>query len=242
MLLRVNDLHCSYNKISVVSGINFEIDKGIVCIIGSNGAGKSTLLKSLSGHLTPAKGNIFFENNDITYIKSWQLFNMGLVLVPEGRHLFGGLPVEENLWLGTFASRMKLGKENIKREIGFAYDLFPVLEKRKRQLAKTLSGGEQQMLAVGRGLVSQPKLLLLDEPSLGLAPLVKKEIFGTFLKMHKSKFITILLVEQDVRSALSISDRAYLMQTGKFVLEGDSKTIFEAPFVQEIYLGHKYGT
>lgn len=238
MLLQVIDLESRYGRIPAISDVNLQLSMDeIVTVIGSNGAGKSTLLKTVAGHMPPRKGNIIFLGKDVTFLHPWDLIRLGMVLVPEGRHLFGGLSVEENLSLGTFPHRKKLNKKALKKEIGLIYDLFPRLQERRKQIVKTLSGGEQQMLAVGRGLVSKPKLLLLDEPSLGLAPLVKKEIYETLTRLHREKKTIILLVEQDVKGALGIADRGYLMQTGRIVLEDEAQALAENPAVQEIYMG-----
>jgi len=238
MLLEVIGLESRYGRLPAISDVNLRVPKGeIVAVIGSNGAGKSTLLKTVSGHMPPKEGSIFFDEKDVTFFPPWELIRLGMVLVPEGRHLFGSLSVEENLFLGTFPHRKNMGKEDLKRRIGFVYNLFSRLQERRKQIAKTLSGGEQQMLAVGRGLVSNPSLLLLDEPSLGLAPLIKREIFETLVRLHKEKDTTVLLVEQDVKGALDIANRGYLMQTGRIVLEDEAKALSQNPAVQRIYLG-----
>jgi branched-chain amino acid transport system ATP-binding protein len=238
MLLKVVNLTSTYSEVPAITGINLNIDYGeIVTIIGSNGSGKSTLLKSITGHLTPTNGKIFYESKNITKFMPWELIEIGIVLVPEGRHLFSGLTVEENLWLGTFPLRKKIKKNGKKILIEYIYDIFPILGERRKQIAHTLSGGEQQMLAVGRGLVAKPKLLILDEPSLGLAPIVKSEIFEILRKINHERKATILLVEQDVKAALAIADRGYLMQAGKIVIEDTSNLLRENDEVTKIYLG-----
>ena len=238
MLLQVIKLESRYGSVPAISNINLQVAIGeIITVIGSNGTGKSTLLKTVAGHMPPWSGRVIFLERDVTFLPPWELISLGMTLVPEGRHLFGNLSVEENLFLGTFPHRKRLNKEALKKEIELIYNLFPSLQERRKQIAKTLSGGEQQMLAVGRGLVSNPQLLLLDEPSLGLAPLVKKEIFETLSNLHKEKKTTVLLVEQDVKWALDIADRGYLMQTGQIVLEDEAQALAKAPTVQEIYMG-----
>jgi branched-chain amino acid transport system ATP-binding protein len=238
MLLQVIKLESRYGSVPAISNVDLQVTIGeIVTVIGSNGTGKSTLLKTVTGHMPPWSGSVIFLEQDVTFWPPWELIRLGMTLVPEGRHLFGSLSVEENLFLGTFPHRKKLKKKSLRNEIEFIYNLFPGLRERSKQTAKTLSGGEQQMLAVGRGLVSNPKLLLLDEPSLGLAPLVKKEIFKTLNQLHREKKTTILLVEQDVKGALEIADRGYLMQTGRIILEDEAKALAKNQAVKEIYLG-----
>jgi branched-chain amino acid transport system ATP-binding protein len=235
MILKVEDLLASYGRVQVLKDLNLEIGNGeIVCIVGANGAGKSTLLKVISGIVPAAQGKISFEGRDITNKKPEQLVRIGLSHVPEGRQIFGTLTVRQNLLLGAYAHR--INKEEMEKRYQFVFNLFPILQKRLLQKAGTMSGGEQQMLAIGRGLMSQPKLLLLDEPSLGLAPLIVQDIFS-IIKDLRAGGLPILLVEQNVAVALEIADRAYIMETGKIVSQGSAKTLLENDEVRKRYLG-----
>ena len=217
------------------SGTDLEVKKGeIVCLVGANGAGKSTLLKALSGVLPPTTGRFLFNGQDVTGRKPNQLVRIGLSHVPEGRQIFGSLTVKQNLFLGAYVNPAK--KERLDDLLESVFVLFPKLKERLAQKAGTMSGGEQQMLAIGRGLMSQPKLLLLDEPSLGLAPLVVEAILGTIGEL-RSRGISILLVEQNVNAALHISDRAYVLETGRIVLQGKANDLLENEEVKRCYLG-----
>jgi branched-chain amino acid transport system ATP-binding protein len=235
MVLKVEDLSASYGRVQVLNDLNLELGSGeIVCIVGANGAGKSTLLKVISGIVPAAQGKIFFEDQDITNKKAEHLVRVGLSHVPEGRQIFGSLTVRQNLMLGAYAHRIK--KEEMEKRSNFVFNLFPILQTRLFQKAGTMSGGEQQMLAIGRGLMSQPKLLLLDEPSLGLAPLIVRDIFS-IVKDLRAGGLPILLVEQNVAAALEIADRAYIMETGRIVSQGSAKSLLGNDEVRKRYLG-----
>ena len=233
MLLEVKDLHVSYGEIKAIRGINFNINQGeIVTIIGSNGAGKSTTLNSLAGLIKPASGTVLFDGEDVTRLESYELVKKGISLSPEGRQIFPRMSVIENLELGGYfrtKTELEKGKNNV-------FELFPILKERSWQAGGTLSGGEQQMLAIGRALMASPKILILDEPSLGLAPIIVKEIFKLIRKI-RDEGITVLLVEQNAKMALSISDRGYVLETGKIRLEGKSEELLNNEEVHKLYLG-----
>jgi branched-chain amino acid transport system ATP-binding protein len=234
-LLAVSDLHAGYGRAEVLAGLDFELPKGnVVTVIGPNGAGKSTTLNALMG-LLPARGRIAFEGQDIAHTTLEERVMMGLALVPEKRELFGTMPVEDNLVLGGFRP-MKLRVPNWKSGLDRVYELFPRLKERRTQLAGTLSGGERQMLAVGRALMSQPKLLMLDEPSLGLAPLVVREIFAIIERLRQQG-VSILLVEQNARAALQVADYGYVLETGEISMHGPASQLADDPRVIETYLG-----
>lgn len=233
-MLSLNNIHVYYGAIHALKGISFEINQGeIVTLIGSNGAGKSTCLKTISGLLRPKEGTIRFKDIDLTKINAPEIVANGISQIPEGRRIFANMSVSENLDLGAYQRR---DKDGIKRDLERAYTLFPRLKERRNQLAGTLSGGEQQMLAMGRALMSKPQLLLLDEPSMGLAPLLVKQIFEIIVDIN-SLGTTILLVEQNARMALSIASRAYVLETGKIVLSGDAKELMASDEIQKAYLG-----
>ncbi len=235
MILKAERLSAGYARIQVLKAIDLEVKKGeIVCLVGANGAGKSTLLKALSGVIPPTTGRFLFNGQDVTGRKPNQLVRIGLSHVPEGRQIFGSLTVKQNLFLGAYVNPAK--KERLDDLLESVFVLFPKLKERLSQKAGTMSGGEQQMLAIGRGLMSQPKLLLLDEPSLGLAPLVVEAILGTIGEL-RSRGISILLVEQNVNAALHISDRAYVLETGRIVLQGKANDILQNDEVKRCYLG-----
>ncbi|NLT22421.1 MAG: ABC transporter ATP-binding protein [Syntrophorhabdus sp.] len=235
MILKAERLSAGYARIQVLKAIDLEVKKGeIVCLVGANGAGKSTLLKALSGVIPPTTGRFLFNGQDVTGRKPNQLVRIGLSHVPEGRQIFGSLTVKQNLFLGAYVNPAK--KERLDDLLESVFVLFPKLKERLAQKAGTMSGGEQQMLAIGRGLMSQPKLLLLDEPSLGLAPLVVEAILGTIGEL-RSRGISILLVEQNVNAALHISDRAYVLETGRIVLQGKANDLLENEEVKRCYLG-----
>ncbi len=235
MILTAENLSAGYARVQVLKKIDLEVKKGeIVCLVGANGAGKSTLLKVLSGVIPPTAGTFTFEGQNVTGRKPNQLVRMGLSHVPEGRQIFGSLTVKQNLFLGAYVNPAK--KERLDDLFESVFVLFPKLKERLAQKAGTMSGGEQQMLAIGRGLMSQPKLLLLDEPSLGLAPLVVEAILGTIGEL-RSRGISILLVEQNVNAALHISDRAYVLETGRIVLHGKAGDLLENEEVKRCYLG-----
>lgn len=234
-LLEVSGLHAGYGRAEVLSGLDFQLPKGqVVTVIGPNGAGKSTTLNALMG-LLPCRGRIRFDGVDIADTELEDRVMMGLALVPERRELFGTMPVEDNLVLGGYRA-MKLRVPNWKGELERVYELFPRLKERRAQLAGTLSGGERQMLAVGRALMSRPKLLMLDEPSLGLAPLVVRDIFTTIDKL-RSAGVSILLVEQNARAALEVADYGYVLETGEFGLHGPARDLAGDARVIETYLG-----
>ena len=234
-LLKIENLHINYGSIKALKGISLEVNPGeIVTILGANGAGKSTLLRSISGLIPVTEGDIFFYNKSLKNMEAYRIVIDGISHVPEGRRVFATLSVEENLNLGAFNRRGDRQLISERRER--AYNLFPILKERKRQLAGTLSGGEQQMLAIGRGLMSDPKLLLLDEPSLGLAPILVKQIFQIIKEINEQK-VAILLVEQNANKALSISHRGYVLETGNITLSGLSTELKNNKKVQEAYLG-----
>ncbi|MEA3424306.1 MAG: ABC transporter ATP-binding protein [Bacillota bacterium] len=233
-MIKINDLHVFYGGIHAIKGITLEVQKGqIVSLIGANGAGKSTTLRAIMTLEKAKEGTIYYKDNDITLTKTKNLVKDGLVLVPEGRRVFTNLTVEENLYLGAFT---RTDKNEVQKDLEWVYELFPRLEERSKQKAGTMSGGEQQMLAVGRALMSKPEVLLMDEPSLGLAPLIVKDIFNIIKKIN-SLGVTILLIEQNAKVALEISNYGYVMETGKIVLEGKGKDLLEDENVKKAYLG-----
>ena len=235
MLLQVSDLHAGYGRAEVLTGLSFGVAEGqVVSIIGPNGAGKSTTLNALMGVL-PARGRIVFDGQDLTEATLEERVMLGLALVPERRELFGSMAVEDNLVLGGYRA-MKQRVPHWRREIERVYALFPRLQERRTQLAGTLSGGERQMLAMGRALMSTPRLLMLDEPSLGLAPLIVREIFATIERL-RAQGTSILLIEQNARAALAVSDHGYVLETGAIVLQGPAEQLAGDPRVIETYLG-----
>ena len=236
-MLSVANLHAGYGRAEVLTGLNFRLAKGqVVTIIGPNGAGKSTTLNALMAVL-PARGRIVFDGVDLADVTLEERVMLGLALVPEKRELFGTMPVEDNLLLGAWRM-MRLGQGRWRDELDRVYALFPRLKERRAQLAGTLSGGERQMLAVGRALMSQPKVLMLDEPSLGLAPLVVAEIFRIVSRLRETG-VSILLIEQNARAALEVADYGYVLETGAIGLEGPAKDLAEDARVIETYLGSK---
>ena len=238
MLLRVENLRVKYGNIEVLHGVSLAVNQGeIVTILGANGAGKSTTLLSISGLVRVAAGTIFFESSELHKLRAHDIVKHGIAQVPEGRRIFDTLTVQENLNMGAFV-RKDSHQVNESRE--WVYQLFPILEERRQQLAGTLSGGEQQMLAIGRGLMNQPRILLLDEPSLGLAPLLVKAIFQTLKQINESG-VTILLVEQNARAALKLANRGYVMEVGRVVLEDTAEALLANPEVQNAYLGGSRG-
>ena len=233
-MLEVKNLHVSYGMIDAVKGIDFQVNDGeIVSLIGANGAGKTTTMHTLSGLLKAKEGTILLDGKDLTKVKDNKIVGMGLVQVPEGRRVFTQMSVEENLQLGAY---LRHDKSEIAKDFRHVYELFPRLEERKKQLAGTLSGGEQQMLAMARALMSKPKVLLMDEPSMGLSPLLVKEIFAIIKDINKAG-TTIFVVEQNAKMALEIADHAYVMETGKIVLSGTGKELAASSEVQKAYLG-----
>ena len=234
-LLQVTGLHAGYGRAEVLSGLNFQLAQGqVVTIIGPNGAGKTTTLNSLMGVL-PSRGQVVFDGTDLADVTLEERVMLGLALVPEKRELFGTMPVEDNLILGGYRA-MKLKVPNWRGALERVYALFPRLKERRTQLAGTLSGGERQMLAVGRALMSGPKLLMLDEPSLGLAPLVVREFFRT-IDALRSQGVSILLIEQNARAALEVADHGYVLETGAFSVQGPADELAVDPRVIETYLG-----
>ena len=233
-MLEVKNLSVHYGMIQAVRNVDFTVNEGeIVSLIGANGAGKSTILKTLSGLIHPSEGEIVYLGENIASTSAKKSVEKGLVQVPEGRHVFPGLTVKENLELGAF---LRKDKEEIQKDMEAVFERFPILKERKDQDAQTLSGGEQQMLAMGRALMSRPKLLLLDEPSMGLAPIFIREIFKIIQEIQKTG-TTVLLIEQNAKMALSISNRAYVLETGSVVLSGTGQELLESDEIQKAYLG-----
>lgn len=233
-LLELKAVKVAYGGIQAVKGIDLHVDQGeLVCLIGANGAGKTTTLKGITG-LQPVKsGKIYYADADITGKPAFQLVRMGLSMVPEGRGVFGALTIEENLAMGAYT---RDDRAQIRSDVERVFDLFPRLKERRKQTAGTLSGGEQQMLAMGRAMMSRPKLLLLDEPSMGLAPLMVQKVFETVIAISKEG-VTILLIEQNARLALEVSSRGYVMESGEITLHGEAKQLLSDPKVREAYLG-----
>ncbi|QZY55040.1 ABC transporter ATP-binding protein [Crassaminicella profunda] len=233
-MLKVENLNVHYGGIHALRGINIDIEEGkIVTLIGANGAGKSSTLKSIMGIVKKSEGSITYKGEDLSKYKTKQIVEKGIILVPEGRRVFPNLTVKENLILGAYSRN---DQDGIKKDMKWIYELFPRLKERLWQKAGTLSGGEQQMLAVGRGLMSKPKLLMMDEPSLGLAPLLVKEIFNIVREIHKQG-VTILLIEQNAKAALEVADYGYVLETGAIVLEGIGKELLNNDEVKNAYLG-----
>jgi branched-chain amino acid transport system ATP-binding protein len=237
-MLKLEDVNVHYGEVRALKGISLEIHEGeLVTLLGANGAGKSTALMTISGILRPRSGHVTFEGHDLTRADAYDVVRLGIIQCPEGRRIFGGLTVLENLRMG--ASRRQDRRE-VQADLDWVCSLFPVLGQRMHQTGATLSGGEQQMLAIGRALVARPRLLLLDEPSLGLAPLVVRDIFDVIQQLHH-RGVTILLVEQNVRQALQIADRGYLLETGRVVLSGPVLELRTNPEVERFYLGGSVG-
>ena len=233
-MLEIKDLHVHYGVIEALKGISLEVNEGeIVALIGANGAGKTTMMQSISGIVKKSGGEINFLNESIMKANPKHIVEMGLTQVPEGRRIFTGMSVYENLMMGAFLGK---DKDGIKHDYAKVCEQFPILKERMNQDASTLSGGEQQMLAMGRALMAKPKLLLLDEPSMGLAPILVKEIFNIIEEINKSG-TTVLLVEQNAKMALSIAHRAYVLETGKVVMSGTGEELAKSPDVQKAYLG-----
>ena len=233
-MLEVKDLEVYYGVIQAIKGISFEVNKGeVIALIGANGAGKTTTLHTITGLLSPKKGQVIFEGKDITKVPAHKIVSMGMAHVPEGRRVFVELSVYENLKMGAYTRN---DKNEIEESLANVYRRFPRLEERKNQMAGTLSGGEQQMLAMGRALMSKPKIILMDEPSMGLSPILVNEIFDIIRAVSESG-TTVLLVEQNAKKALAIADRAYVLETGKIVLEGNAKDLLEDDSIKKAYLG-----
>jgi branched-chain amino acid transport system ATP-binding protein len=237
MLLELDDVHVYYGKIAALRGISVEVDEGeIVTLIGANGAGKSTTLKTISGLRTVARGEIRFDGEVITKMPGHKRVIAGIGQAPEGRGVFPGMTVEDNLYMGAYAR-----KGDLSREIAEVYELFPRLAERKRQFGGTMSGGEQQMLAIGRALMAKPKVLLLDEPSMGLAPMLVQQIFSIIQEINR-RGTTVLLVEQNAQQALQIAHRAYVLETGEIVKTAPASALLDDPQVKAAYLGGDLGT
>lgn len=233
-MLEIKDIEVYYGVIQAIKGISFEVNEGeVIALIGANGAGKTTTLQTITGLISPKKGQILFEGQDITRVPAHKIVSMGMAHVPEGRRVFAQLSVLDNLKLGAYTRR---DKEELEETLIRVYKRFPRLEERKNQIAGTLSGGEQQMLAMGRALMSHPKILLMDEPSMGLSPIFVNEIFDIIQEVSKGG-TTVLLVEQNAKKALSIADRGYVLETGRIVLEGNAKELLDNAQVKKAYLG-----
>lgn len=233
-MLKINDLNVFYGGIHALRGVSMDVPEGqIISLIGANGAGKSTTLRTIMGLETPRSGKVFYKDQDITGRKTTEIVKSGIVLVPEGRRIFPNLTVKENLILGAYCRN---DKEQIEKDMQWVYELFPRMKEREWQKAGTMSGGEQQMLAVGRGLMTVPKVMMMDEPSLGLAPLIVKDIFSIIKEINR-RGVTILLIEQNAKAALEISDYAYVLETGNVVLEGTGKELLVNEEVKKAYLG-----
>ena len=231
-MLKVEDMHVYYGAIHAIKGVSFEVGEGeIVALIGANGAGKSTILKTVSGLMHPRSGSISFCGQDIAHMEAYKLLRHGLAHVPEGRRIFLQMTVQENLEMGAY-----INKEVSQKDLDMVFNYFPRLKERRKQIAGTLSGGEQQMLAMGRALMSKPKLLMLDEPSMGLAPILVDQIFDIIKELH-AHGTTILLVEQNAQMALSVADRGYVLETGKIVTSGTGAELLEDEAVKKAYLG-----
>ena len=232
-ILQVDNINVYYGSIHAIKGISFEVNEGeIVTLIGANGAGKSTTLNTIAGLLRSRTGSVTFLGENLAKIPAHKIVSRGLALVPEGRRVFLQMTVEENLEMGAYTQ----GGSSAATDLGRVYELFPRLKERRRQVAGTLSGGEQQMLAMGRALMSRPKLLMLDEPSMGLAPILVEQIFEIIRNLHRAGS-TILLVEQNAQAALSVADRAYVLETGKVVTTGSGQELLEDPAIKKAYLG-----
>lgn len=233
-MLRVDQIKVLYEGIPALHEVSFEIKKNeLVAVVGANGAGKTTLLKAIIGAVKPVTGKVEFNGKDITGLSTSEIVRLGIVYIPEARHIFGPLTVEENLLLGAYTSD---SEKEVNEHLDYVYKLFPILKERRRQRGETLSGGEQQMLAIGRGLMTRPKLIMFDEPSLGLMPKLVSELFKTICLLREEGY-TILLVEQNVREALEIADRGYILQTGKTIYTGTGKELLESEIVKKAFLG-----
>lgn len=233
-MLSVNNLQVHYGMIQAIKDVSFEVNEGeVIALIGANGAGKTTILHTVSGLLQPTKGSVIFEGQDITKIPAHKIVSLGMAHVPEGRRVFAQLTVLENLKLGAYTRK---DKNEMEETLQMIYKRFPRLEERKNQIAGTLSGGEQQMLAMGRALMSHPKIILMDEPSMGLSPIFVEEVFK-IIRDISAEGVTVLLVEQNAKKALNIADRAYVLETGNIILQGDAKKLMNDESVKKAYLG-----
>jgi branched-chain amino acid transport system ATP-binding protein len=235
-MLRIDNLKVAYGKAIALDGVSLDVEQNeLVALLGSNGAGKSTLLKTISGIVRAKSGRILWKDREITRLPTHEIVKLGIVHVPEGRAVFPALSVSDNLRMGAFTRKDDAG---VARDLGFVFELFPRLKERKDQPAGTLSGGEAQMLAIARGLLSAPKLLMLDEPSLGLAPIMRSLIFNVIREIYQEKGITILLVEQNAKWALQVAGRGYIMETGRITLSDTGPALSNNPDVQRSYLGY----
>ena len=233
-MLEIRDLEVFYGMIQASKGVSFEVNEGeVIALIGANGAGKTTILHTITGLLTPKKGQVIFEGQDITKVPAHKIVSLGMAHVPEGRRVFSHLSVYQNLKMGAYTRK---DKDEIEKTLETVYKRFPRLEERKNQIAGTLSGGEQQMLAMGRALMSHPRIILMDEPSMGLSPILVNEIFDIIQSVSASG-TTVLLVEQNAKKALSIADRAYVLETGNIVMSGDAKELMNDDSIKKAYLG-----
>lgn len=233
-MLQVTDLKVNYGVIQAIKGVSFEVNEGeVIALIGANGAGKTTILHTVTGLIAPKSGKIEFEGKDITKMPAHKIVTLGMAHVPEGRRVFADLSVYENLLMGAFTRK---DKDEISQTLEMVYKRFPRLKERKNQVAGTLSGGEQQMLAMGRALMSHPKIILMDEPSMGLSPILVNEIFDIIRSVNEAG-TTVLLVEQNAKKALDIADRAYVLETGKIVTSGDAKVLMNDDSIKKAYLG-----
>lgn len=236
IMLSVNNVDAFYGKVQALFDINLDVKEGeIVSIIGANGAGKSTLMRCIMGILHPRNGKVIYKGKDITRLRTDQIVSSGIVYIPEGREIFPNLSVEENLEMGAYSK--KYSRKKFKLLLDEMYDIYPILGERRKQLAGSLSGGEQQMLAIARGMMSEPEMMMFDEPSLGLAPVIVDEMFETIVKINKTKGIPILLVEQNAFAALSISNRCYVLETGEIKTSGLSTELIKSPEIKKAYLG-----
>ena len=234
-MLKIENLDVFYDGLQALYSVSFEVQmQEFVCILGPNGAGKSTLLQTIAGMLIPGQGTIFFEERPIHGLPAYKVATLGLALIPEEGWLFGQMSVEENLLMGAYP---KMARQNTKHHMDVVFNLFPILAQRRKQQEETLSGGERQMLAVGRGLMSNPRMLLLDEPSLGLAPLVVKDILSALVQINKKEKTTILLTEQNIFHALKITQRGYLLENGKIAMQGVSDELLGNEHIKKNYLG-----
>ena len=233
-MLEVKDLEVYYGVIQAIKGISFTVEQGeVIALIGANGAGKTTTLHTITGLLSPERGQVIFEGTDVTKVPAHKIVSMGMAHVPEGRRVFAELSVYENLKMGAYTRK---DRSEIEATLEKVYERFPRLKERRNQMAGTLSGGEQQMLAMGRALMSKPKIILMDEPSMGLSPILVNEIFDIIQEVSNSG-TTVLLVEQNAKKALSIADRAYVLETGKISIEGKAKDLLEDDSIKKAYLG-----
>ena len=233
-MLKVDNIQVYYGMINAIKGVSFEVNEGeVIALIGANGAGKTTILHTITGLITPKSGHVYLEDKELTKIPAHKIVYLGMAHVPEGRRVFQQLTVLDNLKLGAFSVK---DKKRIDENLAYVYRHFPRLAERKNQIAGTLSGGEQQMLAMGRALMSNPKILLMDEPSMGLSPLLVNEIFQIISEVSKDG-TTVLLVEQNAKKALSIADRAYVLETGNIVMEGKASDLLNDPSIRAAYLG-----